>query len=308
MSAEKAASEQPKPFIESQDFFEEPKVLSERLKEDGYLFFRDLLDTEPLLDLRKQVLEICDEHGWLVEGSELVEGKGRQDSYSGPFEPTGVYRDIQKLEDFHRLAHLSTIRDLLASILGAKVLPHPRNILRVTLPGGSQAPTPPHQDYPLIQATTNFYTVWFPLSDCPIPLGGLGVARGSNRLGRIPLRPAEGTGGVAVDLDQSTELEWHASDFRLGDMLVINALTVHRAFNNTTKDLLRLSCDYRYQPLGEPITWDSLHPHARTIDWGEIYAGWEGDTYKYYWEGYELQVQPSVPPLEFTGQGTRFHT
>jgi ectoine hydroxylase-related dioxygenase (phytanoyl-CoA dioxygenase family) len=299
MTQEKAALDQP--FTDSRELLGDGEALGRRIEEDGYLFIRGLLDEEPLLDLRRQALEVCERHGWLLDG-DLMEGRGRKDAYEGHFEHTGVYRDVQKLQSFHALAHSPAILDLLQSFLGEEILPHPRNILRVTLPGSTKMTTPPHQDYPLIQGTTSFYTVWFPLGDCPLSLGGLGVARGSNHLGPLAIRPAEGTGGVSIVVDES-RLEWHASDFRLGDALIFNGLTVHKALNNVTDDLLRLSCDYRYQPVSEPITWDSLEPHMGMMNWAEIYANWNDDTYKYYWQRHELRVKPVAPPFELADLG-----
>jgi ectoine hydroxylase-related dioxygenase (phytanoyl-CoA dioxygenase family) len=38
-----------------------------------------------------------------------------------------------------------------------------------------------------------------------------------------------------------------------GDAILFNCLTVHRALPNMTRDHVRLSVDYRYQPAREPI-------------------------------------------------------
>lgn len=40
-------------------------VLQARFAEDGYLFFPGLLPAEPVLEVRRQVLELCAEAGWL---------------------------------------------------------------------------------------------------------------------------------------------------------------------------------------------------------------------------------------------------
>jgi ectoine hydroxylase-related dioxygenase (phytanoyl-CoA dioxygenase family) len=285
------------PFIESQNLLNQSEVLRQRLDENGYLFFRNLLDHEPLLRVRRQMLEICQKHGWLLNGSYMDDGRGRADAYSGYLEFTPVYREIQLLEDFHALPHHPKIVNTLATVLGGTIFPHPRNISRITLPSSLKMTTPPHQDYVFIQGTRRVYTVWFPLHDCPRPLGGLGIAAGSHRLGVLPTKNAEGTGGLCTDIDE-TKLEWHTGDFHLGDVIIFSALTVHKAYHNTTKDTLRLSCDFRYQLAHEPLVWDTIRPHMQLHSWETIYANWKADTYKYYWHSYSLQVVPGVHPAQ----------
>lgn len=285
-----------RPFIESQQDLDRPVALRERLAEHGYLFFRGLLDRQPLLQLRREFLEICQKHGWLLDGTNLLDGKGRSDAYSGYFEFTDVYREMQLLESFHALPHEPRLLDTFRQIFGVDVLPHARNIARITLPGSARMTTPSHQDYVFIQGSTETYTVWFPLSDCPIDLGGLMVAAGTHKLGIFPTKEAEGTGGLCTDVDDS-KLDWHSSEFMLGDVIVFHSLLIHKAHNNTTADLMRLSCDFRYQPLSErQMVWDSLRPHMQLHSWETIYAGWKRDTHKYYWHQHKLEMIPGVHP------------
>lgn len=287
-----------KPLVESQHLLNQPGALRERLAEDGYIFMRGLLDRARLLGLRMEILEICQKHGWLLPGSKLEEGKGRADAYSGYFEFTPVYREMQYLENFHALAHDPQILKTLETALGGPVFPHARNIARITLPGSSKMTTPSHQDHVFIQGSQEVYTVWFPLSDCPVALGGLGIARGSHRAGIFPTKEAEGTGGLCADVDES-KYEWHKGDFSLGDVIMFHSLTVHKAYDNTTADLLRLSCDFRYQPFSAPqVVWDSFRPHMQHHGWENIYKNWKQDSLKFYWHQYALQLLPCVHPAQ----------
>ncbi|NIR51452.1 phytanoyl-CoA dioxygenase family protein, partial [candidate division KSB1 bacterium] len=221
------------PFVESQDLLDQPAALRKRLDDDGYLFFRNLVEREPLEGLLVEILEICQKHGWLLEGSELIERKGKADAFDGYFEFTDVYREIQKLENFHRLSHDSNIISTLCTIMNDRVFPHPRNIARVTLPGSTKMTTPSHQDYVFIQGSQQFFTLWMPLSDCPRELGGLIVARGSHKNGVFPTHEAEGTGGLCSVVDDDAQ-EWVSSDFRLGDAILFHSLMVHKAYPNIT--------------------------------------------------------------------------
>jgi len=80
-------------------------------------------------------------------------------------------------------------------------------------------------------------------------------------------------------------------------MVMFHSLTIHRAFSNVTPDTLRLSCDFRYQPLREKsVVWNSLRPHMQLHSWEEIYKTWQHDAHQYYWMQYELLVGSEVPP------------
>lgn len=284
------------PFVESDCDREEPEKLKAKLEKDGYLFLRRLIDPRDLAGLRRQFLEICAAHGWLLENSSLDVPRGKQNAFSGYFEFTDVYREIQMLEDFHALPHHPRLLGTLQRIFGGDVLPHARNIARITTPNSFQLTTPSHQDYVFIQGSTETYTMWMPLTDCPFELGGLAMAAGSHQLGIFPTKKAEGTGGLCTDVDDNS-LEWHASPFAAGDVIVFHSLTIHKAFPNTTTDRLRLSCDFRYQPLTDPtLGWNSLRPHMQLHGWEKIYSGWKRDTYKYYWQKYALHMIPDVHP------------
>lgn len=286
------------PFIESQDFLDQPEALKERLYKNGYLFIRGMLDPEPLLNLRRDYLEICQKHGWLLANTRAEEGRGRADAYEGYFEFTDVYKDIQLLESFHAMPHHPKILDTLKAVFGCDVLPHARNISRITLPGSHKMTTPSHQDYVFIQGSQDVFTVWFPLTDCPFELGGLAMATGTHNHGIYPTKQAEGTGGLCTDVDDDS-LEWHASEFKLGDIIMFHSLTIHKAFSNMTKDLLRFSCDFRYQPLRDrTLVWNSLRPHMQLHSWEDIYANWQKDTHKYYWHKQALHVIPDIHPGE----------
>ncbi len=291
------------PFVESQDVLHDPPVLRARLQEFGYLFFRGLLNKKRLIDLRNEFLIICDKHGWTVPGSAPEEGRGRKDAYEGYFEFTDVYKDLQLLESFHALAFDPAILDVLRKAFDDDVFPHARNISRITLPGSAKMTTPSHQDYVFIQGSQAFHTVWIPLVDCPFELGGLIVAPGSQHRGILPTTKAAGTGGLCTDVDDDT-LEWHTSEFEVGDFIMFHSLTLHKALSNTTEDRFRLSCDYRYQPRSESeVVWDTLRPHMQLYSWEEIYKNWKEDQFKYYWHKERLSVVPGVHPMEVAPAG-----
>jgi hypothetical protein len=66
--------------------------------------------------------------------------------------------------------------------------------------------------------------------------------------------------------------------------------TVHRALPNQLGNQVRLSCDFRYQPVDMPVDPSSLQPHEGTeyFTWNELYEGWRDSWLQYYWKSYNL--------------------
>jgi ectoine hydroxylase-related dioxygenase (phytanoyl-CoA dioxygenase family) len=282
------------PFVDSTPLLDDPARLRQRAHDTGHLFFAGLLDTQPILDVRRQVLDVCQAHGWLAPDTEREMGVARDGE--ALIESTGdprwraFYDDAQKLRDFHALALSDPMLAALEVLFGEPVLPHPRNILRVIFPRSATYSTPPHQDHFYIGGSRDTWTAWFPLSDCPVELGSLAVLPGSHRTGFLDVHEAKGAGGRAVEVDEASL--WAGGDFACGDVLFLHSLTVHQGQDNQT-DRLRLSCDYRYQPRSHPVREDSLVPHLGWLSWDEVYAGWPADDeVRLYWQEWDLQITP----------------
>ena len=56
--------------------------LRRRLHDDGYLFFRGLLDPLRLLKLRREMLTVMQAGGWLAAGTDAIDGIANPDSRS----------------------------------------------------------------------------------------------------------------------------------------------------------------------------------------------------------------------------------
>ena len=275
---------------------DDPQAMRRQMATDGYLFFRGLLPADEIAALRRRILQICDNYGWIAPGTELMDGiadpsADAMEPFCGVGVPPEAYGDVQRLESFHRLAHNPAVVDMLGKLFDETVLVHALKIARLMIPAKGNAPTPAHQDHIFIQGSKTVYTCWIPLGDCPRELGGLSVLRGSHRLGVLPVRAAEGAGGRHVIFDDDAPQEWFETDFLVGDVLVFHSLTVHKSIPNRTKNQIRLSTDFRYQPPSLPIEMKSITPHCNVLPWEEIYAGWESEDLQYYWENYDLDFQ-----------------
>lgn len=288
-------------FPDSTQLLDDPEALRARAEADGFLFFRGLLPRETVLGLRRDFLRILDKYGWLDKTHDLMEGVANVDAiaqvpkeevtFAGTGVPPSAYKDVQRLESFHRLPHHPEMLRVYAALFGAKPLPHPRHIARLMMPSPHNAPTPPHQDYIHIQGTRNVWTAWLPVGDCPRELGNLSVIRGSHRDGLLAPKLAEGAGNLEVWLCKEG-YEWVQGDFEAGDVLTFPSLTVHKSIPSQRPDRVRLSCDFRFQPVSEPIEAKSLLTHGEVLPWEEVYRGWESDDLKYYWKQHDLQMAP----------------
>ena len=198
----------------------------------------------------------------------------------------GVERDVTGTARARTLA-------VALAIGGLRHLVHPRHIGRMITGHASVFPTPPHQDFPLIQGTAKTWTCWIPVGDVPREMGGLTILKGSHRQGYLPIQPAKGAGGIAVPLCPN-EVEWVQGDFEAGDLLAFSAYTIHKALRCQRKDVIRLSLDVRYQAVDDIVEAKSLLPHCN-LTWEEIYAGWPDtppNDLKYYWQKLPLQLTP----------------
>jgi ectoine hydroxylase-related dioxygenase (phytanoyl-CoA dioxygenase family) len=286
------------PFKVSNDALDHPQELRRRLNDDGYIFIRELLDPKPLWQLRLQMLHVLQDGGWLQAGSNLADGIAdvSKKCAEGDPEYAAVYRNVQRLEAFHRIAHTPRILTLMEQIIGDTVLPHPAKVARLWFPQNTLHTTPAHQDFVHFQGTYDTYTCWTPVGECPIELGPLAVLVGSHQSGEIyDHHFALGAGGLGLD---TTKLpgEWVSTDFAIGDALIFPSRTVHQALPNVTPDRLRVSLDNRYQAQSQPIAEHELHPHLSRSsgqDWDDIYPSWQSSDLKYYWKDLDLQVVPS---------------
>lgn len=289
----------PIPMRDSNALLDSGAALRERAAEDGYLFFRNLIPADAILAVRADVLAVVNQHGWLQPGQDALGGVLQSDAFATI--PTSdmrtdigvthaMYDDVQKLESVHRLPHHPHILAFFERLFDKPVLVHARHIARMITSHPAMVPTPMHQDYPLIQGTSGTWTAWIPLGDCPRAMGGLTVLRASHHLGYVPVDLAQGAGGIAVQLCPTDPPDWADVDYHTGDVLAFPCFTVHRALPSTMTDQIRLSLDVRYQPLDEVIEARSLLPHC-ALTWEEIYAGWQRDDLKYYWQHLQLAFQ-----------------
>ena len=288
-------------FRVSNDAADDGVELRRRLADEGYLFFRGLIDPARLLSLRADIMRVVDEHGWLEAGTDPMDGIAdvSKRCTEGDMEYNPVYGDVQRLESFHSVPHAPELVDMVERILDTTTIPVPGHKARIWFPKFTEHTTPMHQDFVHYQGSLETLTCWAPVGDCPIELGPLAVLEGSHKVKKVlPHHFSLGAGGLIVDLDdelpEHPELggQWRSTNFEAGDALFFPALTVHQALPNVTDDRIRISLDNRYQREGDNIADHMLRPHMydrHQVGWEDIYRDWESDELKYYWRRHDFR-------------------
>ena len=222
----------------SNDAMNDPEELRHRISEEGYLFFKRLQDPDKLWALRREMLTTMQEGGWIVAGTDPMDGIADISTQctEGDPEYTDVYHEVYQLQAFHRSGHWHEVVDMVGKILGREVLPHPQKIARLWFPKYTAHTTPIHQDFVHFQGNFQTYTCWAPVGDCPIALGGLAVLPGSHKVNKVMEHHFSlGAGSLCVNEDELSG-EWHSTNYEVGDTLIFPALTIHKALPNLTED------------------------------------------------------------------------
>lgn len=288
-----------KPLRESNDALDDPEEIRCRIAEEGYVFIRGLQDRDKLLALRHDVLSVMMDGGWLVPGTDVMDGIADISTRctEGDEEYTDVYHRAYSLESFHRSGHFPEVMSIMEKVIGGEVLPHPQKIMRLWYPQYTDHTTPIHQDYVHFQGSYDTYTCWAPIGDCPIELGALAVLPASHHINAVRDHHFSLGAGLLAIHEEELDGQWHSADFEIGDTLIFHSLLVHQALPNLTEDRMRVSLDNRYQSMDIPISEKMLVPHLSnqsSYDWESAYAEWKADDLKYYWKDYDLEVMERI--------------
>lgn len=252
------------------------ELLRARIVEQGYLFFRGLLEPQVIWSLRERVIKALDNIGWLDSSSGSQPRPSLSRKNLGDIDYAEGETAVQALECVHRLAHDPKLLSLMRTIVGDDVFPHPRKFVRLAPPivFDLDSTTEPHQDFRYCQGAADVFTAWIPIGDCPQEMGGLRVLLGSLHFGLLPIKGVgrHGCGVASLDEDRAS---WLTTDYKAGDVLIFHSFTVHAAMENRT-DCYRLSVDYRYQSANDPICSVELLPayYPYVPHWSHLVNRW----------------------------------
>ena len=268
---------------DSTDLADETAALRQRLTDDGYIFLRDHLIRDEVMEARRYILQrLADEHkldpnyplmdGVVATGADLW------------FEPRLAQKENLPLRKVLYRAD-GPMMQTFRALLGGPVRHYDYTWLRALSTGHG---TPPHCDIVYMgRGTKNLYTAWTPLGDTPLEMGGLMVLEDSLKLDRLrdtycqrdvdtyctnrpprEKRAADFNGALSRNpnhLRNTLGGRWLTSNYNAGDVVIFSTFLVHGGLDNQT-NRLRLSSDSRYQLASEPADerWIGDNPSNHT--------------------------------------------
>lgn len=254
------------PLQDCNHLLDDPEALWRELDEKGYLYVKGLHNRQEVLDARLAVLQHIMSEGegkldlkknWEAGVLDLRCGGGCLPYMEGKNDITHSEAVARVIEGPRPFAFFSKLFGETAKTFDYKWL---RAVHR-------QAFTGAHVDNVyMARGTDRLLTMWTPFGDCDPTIGCLAVCEGSNRLPEfqklhdtyslvdVEAVNLNGSGWFTTDPFEITERfggQWKTTIYQAGDVLIFGMKTVHMSTANLT-DLVRISCDTRWQPASQP--------------------------------------------------------
>ena len=251
------------PLRESTPVVSGGEEIRRQLADEGYLFFRGVLDVDDVMAAREEIFTRLMEVGEItppaIEGifsgesrrRELVDDLGR------------FWQSVSEGAAFRQVSHGPQVRTILSTIFGEPARAHDFIFLRPS-PVGRMSNL--HYDYPFFaRGSDRVLTVWIPLGPVPVSDGPLIIVEGGDRFEDLlkPTLDADVDSNSApkvsffddvIEFTRSRNTRLLTANFHPGDLLVFGMRTLHGSLDNHSPiGRARLSCDIRYQPAAEPI-------------------------------------------------------
>ena len=270
----------------SNDVLGNAEGLRGRMREDGYLLLRDILDHDDILAARSYIVNCLAGEGFLDDGHDPME------AIPGANANVAFRPDLAQANSaLHKVLYSGAMMELFESLFEEEVLHYDFTWLRATMPGRS---VPPHCDIVYMgRGTFDVFTAWTPLGDIAIDGGALMVLEGSHNkrdeLAEYLSRDVDTycSNGPNAEKIEKGEMNWEwdgaldydpaalrrrlggrwlSTDYRIGDVLIFTMGTVHGSIDNFSKKI-RLSSDSRYQRASEPADerWIGENPVAHGV-------------------------------------------
>lgn len=250
--------------------------LLEQYQAQGYLWLQSFLPRAEVEAFRRHFFSTFQDTGILRPGSDPAQGLWSGQAGDRTLASKRLM-EVVRSAAYESFCLHPRLWQFLDAFLGGPAYLHKRKIIRYTKPGDKSA-TGAHYDLVYLRGGTDrFCTVWIPIGDCPIEMGGLVYLEGSHTKGQAleaqfaqqnqPLSPEERlnafnknmgeNGWISKDLPALAAkfgTRWLAADYQAGDIMLHSPYMIHAATTNQdTLSRLRLSTDIRYQNVRDEI-------------------------------------------------------
>jgi ectoine hydroxylase-related dioxygenase (phytanoyl-CoA dioxygenase family) len=253
-----------------------PTTLRDRYHDHGYLWLKGFLDPQEVTSFRAYVFRHMCDVGLLAPGSEPALGLSSGQAHLKDHADRKLMALVRSAayEAFCVQPRLWTFMD---EVLEGLSYLHKRKIMRYTRPHTATV-TPAHYDLIYLRGgSSRVVTVWIPIGDVPVEMGGVCYLEGSHALGRqmeaeftrnaLDLTPEERIsaynkkmtegGWVSKDLPDMAErfnTRWLVADYEAGDVMIHSPFMIHASTTNVDpKNRIRLSTDIRFQNVDDEI-------------------------------------------------------
>ena len=286
---------------ESNDILNNAPAMRTRLEDEGYLFFRELIPRQTVLEARREILLKYATVGELDPQKDIMDG---------------IYNPIPSLEEA-AISHINlrafaesvrSGRAYLDVVLHANIMNFWGTVFdteaycfdmrwpRFVRPGEGCGF---HADGPyLSRGSQKVSTSWLPLGDVARHEGALIILENSHKnetlLNTYAKKDADRDKLAWLSTNPNTLQNrfggrWLSTDFRAGDALCFSRHMVHGALDNQSPiGKCRLTSDTRYQPAGDPLDerWngDNFEAHGHNMVFFPGLGHWNNKNFQDEWK------------------------
>ena len=269
-------------------------TLRDRVRDDGYLFLRGFWNRDRVQTVRDSLTSQLHQLGFLQPGTPRDEARCIPGKEVGRAMGNPLDQHDPALRELVFGEHVTSFFE---EFLGGPARHFDFIWFRTK---GTGKGSPIHCDLVYMgRGTPNVYTLWVPLGDVPLEMGGLLMLEGSHKKSaELQTYLARDVDSYCSNHDDAAEFaagrKWWdgtlsnnpvalqeslggrwltAENFQLGDAVIFNMTLVHGSLDNTT-DRVRLSTDTRFQLASEPVDerWIGEKPpgHVSSMKRGRV--------------------------------------
>lgn len=230
------------------ELLDDHEGMEKQFREEGYLFFRDVLDRAAVERVRARYFSILVHDYGVVDAGQTVPLWNGTDVSDFPVKVPEIYGS----GCYEELVADPAVHGFFEHVMGEPISWVPSTEYRLNPP----VPEEPedfvggrHQDG-FFNDGIPFRTCWLPFSDIDADAGGLAIAPGLNKLGYLHDRDDPPRYGIPAGVIPDSA--WaRPAVYRPGDVLIFGEDTPHAGLRNRSSQF-RLSMDIRFSAKSDP--------------------------------------------------------